>query len=72
MRRFLSVLAALALTLAACGEGAEPAAPSGGSTPTPSTTSASLDVDAPLVGGGTFEAASTAGKDLALWFWSPW
>ncbi|MGI8792515.1 MAG: hypothetical protein ACR2H3_04970 [Acidimicrobiales bacterium] len=31
-----------------------------------------LDFTAPLVGGGTFDAGSTAGTDLAVWFWSPW
>ncbi len=31
-----------------------------------------LDFTAPLLGGGTVNGASYAGKDLAIWFWAPW
>lgn len=31
-----------------------------------------LDFTAPLVGGGTFDGRASAGRDLAVWFWSPW
>ncbi len=30
-----------------------------------------LRFSAPLVGGGTFDAATVAGTPLALWFWAP-
>lgn len=30
-----------------------------------------LRFTAPLVGGGTFDAAAVAGTPLALWFWAP-
>ena len=31
-----------------------------------------LDFRAPLVGGGTFDAAELAGTPVAIWFWAPW
>ena len=31
-----------------------------------------LDLRAPLVGGGTFDAAELAGTPVAIWFWAPW
>ncbi len=31
-----------------------------------------LDFQAPLVGGGTFDAAELAGTPIAIWFWAPW
>jgi hypothetical protein len=31
-----------------------------------------LDFDAPLVGGGRFDARTFAGRPLALWFWAPY
>ena len=31
-----------------------------------------LEFQAPLVGGGTFDAAELAGTPVAIWFWAPW
>lgn len=31
-----------------------------------------LEFEAPLLGGGTFDGTSLAGKNVAFWFWAPW
>jgi hypothetical protein len=31
-----------------------------------------LDFEAPLLGGGTLDGESLAGRDVAFWFWAPW
>lgn len=40
--------------------------------PSPVAVPEQLDFAAPLVGGGTFEGASLAGRPAVLWFWAPW
>ena len=42
--------------------------------PTDATGSAvpeALRFSAPLIGGGTLDGASLAGRDVVLWFWAP-
>ena len=54
-------------------EASEPAA--GGADPAPTAPPAgvpeALQFSAPLVGGGTFDGAATAGKPTVFWFWAP-
>lgn len=45
--------------------------PADASVPDTRTVPQALQFSAPLVGGGTFDAAAYAGKPLALWFWGP-
>lgn len=74
MRRCLLPLVAAALLLAACSGGgsSSPAAPaaSAGAAANPDAPEA-LQLDAPLVGGGTLDLTSFAGTTVALWFWAP-
>ena len=44
-----------------------PASPGG-----PAAVPEILEFRAPLVGGGTFDAAELAGTPVAIWFWAPW
>lgn len=80
-RRLLGVLTAAALVGTACGGGGDDAAPA---TEAPGAAAdeveasvaddgvpASLRFSAPLVGGGTLDAADLADKPTAFWFWSP-
>jgi hypothetical protein len=69
---------ALALTtgLLACGSGGGSPGATGQETSTPAPSAgaavaAALDFEAPLVGGGRFDARAAAGRPLALWFWAP-
>ncbi len=66
-----ALVLALALTLlAACGATrAEPA--SGPSSTGPAQVVEVLDFSAPLVGGGTIDGSSLAGRAVLLWFWAP-
>lgn len=62
----LAALAGLAFLAPACGSDAADAtlaAESAGSGP--------LEFTAPLVGGGTFDGAASAGRPVAFWFWAP-
>ena len=61
------LLIALALLLGACGASGEDAkSQSSTDEATP------ISFTSPAVGGGEIKAADYAGRDLVLWFWSPW
>lgn len=71
--RILTLAAATALTLAACGGGgsdAQAGGSDGASTVTPSASGATFT--AAKLGGGELDSASFEGKDTVLWFWAPW
>lgn len=68
--------AAPATTTTATTGSTDPATTDPASTP-PATDTAvveapdALRFTAPLVGGGTFDGATVAGKPVAFWFWAP-
>lgn len=81
------MLTLVALTTAACDAGgsttddATPSrtaagqpstGPSGATDDPPPVVAEVLDFEAPLLGGGTLEGESLAGRDVAFWFWAPW
>ena len=77
----LGTVLTLAVVAAACGS--DPADDGTTSSPARGGTSASpdaptpvlpdvLDFEAPLLGGGTLDGESLAGRDVAFWFWAPW
>ncbi len=80
-------LLVVARAAVACAEGAAPSAtgeseppgvsatggaPTGPSQSGPSAVPETLDLEAPLVGGGTFRGAELAGSPVAIWFWARW
>ena len=76
MRRRFVFAVAMALAVVGCSSGSAQ-----DSTATPSSVTATqesaavpaaLQFDAPLVGGGRFDARQQAGRPLALWFWAPY
>jgi hypothetical protein len=76
MRRRSLVAAAMTLAVVGCTSGSAQ-----DTTATPSSVTATqlsaavpaaLQFDAPLVGGGRFDARQQAGRPLALWFWAPY
>lgn len=81
-RRLTAVLAAVAVTAAACGPGAAP--PAGApNLPDPSKTIAPRDIDAAeleslrftadTLDGGSVDTAELIGRDpVAFWAWTPW
>lgn len=76
----------LGLGVVACGGGDDgsstattgrlAAAPTPTTAATPATAGAAvpavLEFEAPLLGGGEFDARTYAGQPLALWFWAPY
>ena len=76
MRRRFLFAAAMALAAVGCSSGSAQ-----DSTATPASVTATelsadvpaaLQFDAPLVGGGRFDARQQSGRPLALWFWAPY
>ena len=79
----LVAVLALSLVLAACGSDPAPTdrpdtsgartpdGPPAQSDPAPVVAEV-LDFEAPLLGGGTLDGKSLAGRDVAFWFWAPW
>ena len=75
MRRRLLFATAAALAAVGCSSGGteESAATSSlAATESAAAVPAALDFDAPLVGGGRFDARQQVGRPLALWFWAPY
>lgn len=73
LRRF-AVAGVLAATfLAGCGGSADGpnAGPGASGTGVSDSVPAALDFSAPLVGGGSFDGATMAGRPVAFWFWAP-
>lgn len=72
------VAVVVAVAAASCSGPPPPAATSPASSGAPAPTATSDEVpqilrfQAPLLGGGTFDGATLAGRDVALWFWAPW
>lgn len=74
--RVPAMVAVFSIGLAACGSTQNE--PTAGSTISTSTSNI-IDGDVPdamtftaeLVGGGTFDGPSTAGRPVVLWFWAP-
>jgi hypothetical protein len=76
MRRRSLFAAAVALVAVSCSSGGTEDATATTSDVTATDPSAAvpaaLQFDAPLVGGGRFDARQQAGLPLALWFWAPY
>ena len=76
MRRRFLFAAAMALAVAGCSSGSgqdSMATPSSVTvTQLPAGVPGALQFDAPLLGGGRFDARQQAGRPLALWFWAPY
>jgi hypothetical protein len=73
-RRLVPVVVALAVLMATggCGDDSSPDASFGAVSGTAAAgVPAAFDVQARLVGGGTFNLAARAGRPVVLWFWAP-
>lgn len=71
LRRSSAVLAvSLALLVSACGDGSDEADPA--SAEETSVAADLLDFRTLTVGGEEFDASTLAGRDVVVWFWSPW
>jgi thiol-disulfide isomerase/thioredoxin len=68
-RAWLTIVAAGALALAACGSDTDSGGSGAGSA---GGTPVDLSFTVPTVDGGEFEGTSLAGKPAVLWFWAPW
>ncbi len=70
MRTAIALLAALALTLSACGTATDAA---GGDTAAGAQAGAStLEFAGTTVDGASYDGSQLAGKPAVLWFWAPW